>query len=156
MSNLENQTKKEISEKLAQEAITFRNLKCKDRVSKSYHSRMNDIKTLFNSEDQETEELGSLGDYGLSIDYVTKGTFSDQRKGYFRYQLSWGGPSEEFRYYVQNDKLEFWLLDWFDGAKVTITSETNKEIIKEILGWKFEDLKETAAKEEQEALEENY
>jgi hypothetical protein len=117
---------------------------------------MRDIKTLFNSEEQETEELGSLGDYGLSIDYVTKGTFTDQRKGYFRYQLSWGGPSEEFRYYVQTDKLEFWLLDWFDGAKVTITSKVNKEIIKEILGWKFENLAETAAEQEQEALEESY
>jgi hypothetical protein len=137
------------------DSVEYRNQKCKLRVKDSYRSRMNDIKTLWKAEDNETEELGSLNDYGLSIDYVTKGTFSDQRKGYFRYQLSWGGPSEEFRYYADSDKLEFWLLDWGDGAKVTITSLENKEIIKEIISWAFDKSLEIKAHElEIEALEE--
>jgi hypothetical protein len=136
--------------------MSTQELKCKDRVNKAYHSRMRDIKTLFYAEEQQTEELGELSDYGLSIDYVSKGTFTDQRKGYFRYQLSWGGPSEEFRYYVQTDKLEFWFLDWFDGAKVTITSKGNKQIIKDILEMKFENLAQTAIEQEQEAAEEEY
>lgn len=134
----------------------FRNQKCKARVKAHYKSRMTDIKTLYNAEEQQTEELGSLYDYGLCIDYVAKGTFKDQRKGYFRYQLSYGGPSEEFRYFLNSDKLEFWLLDWFDGAKVTITNEQNKEIIKDIIQMKFENLAETAQEQDLEALEESY
>lgn len=134
----------------------FRNQKCAQRVRAHYKSRMRDIKTLYNAEEQQTEELGSLNEYGLSIDYVAKGTFKDQRVGYFRYQLSYGGPSEEYRYYPTSDKLEFWLLDWFDGAKVTITSKTNKEIITDILSWKYDNLEESAHELEIEAIEEGY
>ena len=75
-------------------------------------------------------------EYGLSFDYVEPGTFTDQDEGYLRFQISWGGPSEEIRFYVsptQNAgyygvrpdwhlyRIEFWYLDWFDGACVDIT-----------------------------------
>jgi hypothetical protein len=99
---------------------------------------MKDIRTLYNAEDQETEELGSLNDYGLSIDFVAAGTFKDQREPYYRYQLSWGGPSEEFRIYLDGS-VEFWFLDWFDGAPIDVTGE-DAEIIKEIVSWKYPNL----------------
>ena len=63
-------------------------------------------------------------DYALAFDYVAPETFNDQPEGYFRYQISYGGPSEEIRFYVNPDfslyRAEFWYLDWFDGAKVTL------------------------------------
>jgi hypothetical protein len=69
----------------------------------------------------ETPELGPVYEYGLAFDYVAANTFKDQREGYFRWQLSWGGPSDEFRFYVDAEKrcrrVEYWFLDWFDGAK---------------------------------------
>ena len=65
-----------------------------------------------------------INNYGLAFDYVEKGTFTDQERGYFRYQLSWGGPSDEFRIYVDYDKqithIEYWYLDWGDGASIRI------------------------------------
>src|SRR3990167_5011806 len=103
---------------------------CAERVQDAFNSRMEDIRTLYDALDQKTEELGPLSEYGLSMDYVAAGTFLDivgvfqgtQRAGYKRYQLSWGGPSEEFRIY-DNDEVEFWYLDWFDGACVSVKGQ---------------------------------
>jgi len=104
---------------------------CKQRVKSAFDSRMEDLRTLYKAEDNKTEELGSLYDYGLAIDYVPAGTFERQRENYARYQLSWGGPSEEFRLY-ENGDVEFWFLDWFDGACVDVVGE-NADIIKDIV-----------------------
>ena len=64
----------------------------------------------------------------LCWDYVEKGTFNDQERGYFRLQLSWGGPGDEFRIYVDYDKsidyIEYWYLDWYDGASVRVGADT--------------------------------
>lgn len=95
---------------------------CADKVQGAFESRMGDIRTMYEALDQTTEELGSLNEYGLSMDYVEAGTFEGQRAGYKRYQLSYGGPSEEFRIY-DNDEVEFWFLDWFDGACVQVRGE---------------------------------
>ena len=66
-------------------------------------------------------------EYGLAFDYVAPETFSDQERGYFRYQISYGGPSEEFRFYVdyggELSCVEFVYLDWFDGAGRQLTGE---------------------------------
>jgi hypothetical protein len=69
-----------------------------------------------------------INNYGLAFDYVEKGTFTDQERGYFRFQLSWGGPSDEFRIYVDYDKqithIDYWFLDWGDGASVRIPEDS--------------------------------
>ena len=43
---------------------------------------------------------------------------------YWRLQLSWGGPSDEFRIYwnIENGiyRIDYWFLDWYDGAKITL------------------------------------
>lgn len=54
--------------------------------------------------------------------------------GYFRYQLSWGGPSDEFRIYAEKLseynwmiwKIDYWFMDWFDGAKKVLHGEDLK------------------------------
>ena len=65
-----------------------------------------------------------FSEYGLAFDYVEPNTFDDQKRGYFRYQISWGGPSEEFRFYTDENlsltNIEYWFLDWYDGATITI------------------------------------
>ena len=39
-------------------------------------------------------------------------------------QISWGGPSSEFRIYVDENlnicAVEYWYLDWYDGAYVDV------------------------------------
>ena len=96
--------------------------KCADKVQGSFEGRMEDLHSLYKAEDHETEELGHLYDYGLCIDRVEAGTFDGQRAPYRRYQLSWGGPADEFRLY-DNGEMEYWFLDWGDGACVTVTGD---------------------------------
>lgn len=70
-------------------------------------------------DDETTEE--SVDEYGLCFDYVAPGTFDDQAEGFWRYQLSTGGPGDEVRFFASSPgdrcyKIEYWFLDWYDGA----------------------------------------
>ena len=108
----------------------MKELKCKDRVYNNLQGRLKDLQTLLNAPEYENEELGSLYDYGLCVDYVEPNTFNDQKEGYIRYQLSWGGPSDEFRYFINPNglihRIEYWFMDWYDGANLTI-ADTSKD-----------------------------
>ena len=70
-----------------------------------------------------------VNDYVLSWDYVDPFTFEGQRAGYYRLQLSYGGPSDEFRIYTDGDnaieEIEYWYLDWYDGASVPVLSTSS-------------------------------
>ena len=81
---------------------------CADQVQEHLEDRLKEIHTV----------------EGLCFDYVDPNTFNDQKEGYWRWQLSWGGPGDEFRIYVNPDKsvhrIEYWYLDWYDGAKVEL------------------------------------
>lgn len=112
---------------------------CKDRIKEHLYSRISDLKILWNlynsGNDESDPDLGTFNEYGLCFDYVAPNTFNHQRKGYFRYQLSWGGPSDEFRFYVDENfnitKIEYAFLDWFDGATKELTGK-NFELMEEI------------------------
>ena len=103
---------------------------CKDRITESIISRGEDFKRFMNAEDEETQE--EFYNYGLCVDMVSVGTFKDQNEPYLRYQISYGGPSEELRFY-QNGTVEFWFLDWYDGAHKDITSLDWVQWLKEYL-----------------------
>jgi len=140
-----------------------RKLKCIDLVHPNYRDRWDDliIAEMYLNEDQkEINTFCSINDkykskyfktikdlelnhyadfmdfvdqYGLCFDYVEAGTFEDQKEGYFRWQLSWGGPSDEFRiFYNPRDglyKIEYYYMDWYDGASLIIQSKRLKDII---------------------------
>ena len=118
--------------------------KCKDRVGRNLEGRIEDLTKLWELylEDAEThdEELGHIYEYGLCFDYVPPKTFTDQNEGYFRYQLSTGGPGDEFRIYAQKRvwhwsvyRIEYWFLDWFDGASVDLGLDSEYgELIEDI------------------------
>jgi len=88
------------------------NKSCKARIKKEWKERQQDL-----------EKYGTDFE-ALSFDYVPPNTFDKQPEGYWRWQFSWGGPSDELRGYVNEHKelhrLEYWFLDWFDGASLLV------------------------------------
>jgi hypothetical protein len=118
---------------------------CKQRVRGELRSRISDLEKLWKAyregNEKSVDDLGTFNEYGLSFDYVAPGTFENQKRGYFRYQLSWGGPSDEFRFYCDENLnptlIEYWFLDWFDGAHITL-KEKDYSLLEEI----FLDFKE--------------
>ncbi len=118
---------------------------CQERVQEELEDRISDLRRLWRGYQKDPEksvgDLGTFSDYGLGFDYVAPGTFNDQKRGYFRYQLSWGGPSDEFRFYCDENfkpvEIEYWFLDWFDGASMTLSGQ-DYDLLEEI----FDDFKE--------------
>lgn len=117
---------------------------CEERVDEHLSSRLAAIKAMWDAEQDGLEdgdpEYGPLHEYGLSFDYVAPGTWKDQDEGYWRYQLSWGGPSDEFRFYASSPKdkcykIEYWFLDWGDGAKRHVKGN---KLIEDLWAW-FQD-----------------
>lgn len=105
-------------------------LTCEQRVSKELKERLANLRQLWEAEKQgieEVEDLGSFNEYGLGFDYVAPETFNDQEEAYFRYQLSWGGPGDEFRFFINPDfsvhRIEYWFLDWGDGASLRLDGD---------------------------------
>ncbi|MEZ5367523.1 MAG: hypothetical protein R2748_35555 [Bryobacterales bacterium] len=107
-----------------------RNTRCEQRIERHLQGRVEDLNRLWMaySEGAEDSDAERLWEYGLAFDYVEPGTFEDQKEGYFRYQLSWGGPSDEFRFFINPDlschRIEYWFLDWFDGAHRVLSGES--------------------------------
>ena len=93
-------------------------------TEKALESTADDFTTFMNSDSLEGDNdgIGSFYDYGLSFDYVALDTFEDMENDYFRYQLSWGGPSDELRFY-EDGTIEYVYMDWFCGAGVDVTYE---------------------------------
>lgn len=69
---------------------------------------------------------------GLCFDYVDNS--ETEQKSYHRWQLSWGGPSDEFRLF-EDGTVKYWFLDWYDGASRPVQHE---ELIKEMKEMKYD------------------
>jgi len=140
---------------------TTKQLTCADLVDQQYQDQENDLKQIKDYFDdfetlseggqiakRKASEMGGydyhyhdnffdyLNDgYFLCWDFVEPFTFGDDQKaGYWRLQISYGGPSSEYRIYVAGvnlangekeiRKIEYWYLDWFDGAFVDVPSNS--------------------------------
>jgi hypothetical protein len=110
---------------------------CAERIREHWHDRITDLRDLQKRKQSRDgraaeEAFEEFWNYGLGFDYVTPGTFEHQREGYWRWQLSWGGPSDEFRFFADPigssdpHRIEYWFMDWFDGAKLNIKGEDEK------------------------------
>ena len=105
--------------------------RCSERIADHWDSTESTLAHLWSVYTGQTEPdddtfESSIYEHGLSFDYVSPGTFDDQREGYWRYQLSWGGPSDEIRFYASSPsdtfyRAEYWFLDWGDGAFLNVT-----------------------------------
>ena len=105
---------------------------CAELISARYSDRVNQFSEL---EDQCCNETLGHENYGywserfnesiLAFDFVEANTFDNQPDGYYRLQLSWGGPSDEVRYYTKAEherfyKITYPYMDWFDGAEIEV------------------------------------
>jgi len=119
-------------------------LTCEERIDAALENEIEVLRDLWEfyceggQDDYHPEHESNMWEYGLSFDYVPVGTWEDQTEGYFRYQLSWGGPSDEFRFFVSMDRrpyrIQYHFMDWFDGAK-RILHGTDEALLEEIFGW---------------------
>lgn len=116
---------------------TERDQSCRCRITAHLRGRIDDLRRSWRAY-RLGRDCKSFPEYGLSFDYVPAGTFNDQRQGYFRYQLSWGGPSDEFRFFTDAElccyRIEYWFLDWFDGAHCVL-SGSRKKLLLELRDW---------------------
>ena len=107
-------------------AILAKENTCENRIDAALESRAEDFIEIYKMADWD-----SLNEYGLALDKVAP----DDDGPYIRYQISWGGPSEEIRFY--NHNIEFVYMDWFDIARRDISNlewaQWLKEYFKEML-----------------------
>ena len=123
---------------------TTKDKTCAERIAQSYASRMEDLNEILtcSGDFSHCEDLmQGLSEYALGFDYVEHDE-EEEKEDFWRYQISWGGPSEEFRIYTDGkegpiEKIEFVFMDWFDGATKDVTNEhINKD-------WSLKDFFET-------------
>ena len=110
--------------------MSTKNLKCADIIKLEFQDRKETISDLFELKNDFAhceDSAQAFHEFGLSIDYIEPNTFEDQEHGYIRYQLSWGGPSDELRFYLDDNKQlyksEYCYKDWFDGAVIDVSDE---------------------------------
>jgi hypothetical protein len=116
-------------------------LTCKQRINGELKERIKELTILWNAYTDRngqarTEDGNVIGgdmggahiyEFGLSFNYTQP---EGRKRGYFRYQLSWGGPSDEFRFYASGsgykwrvDRVEYVFMNWWDGSKRTLSGK---------------------------------
>ena len=75
---------------------------CSERVKPRWESRKEDLELFMAGTDPEHDTQSFL-QYALSFDYVPPLTWADQPVGFWRYQISWGGPSDEIRFWSKDE-----------------------------------------------------
>ncbi len=92
---------------------------------------------------EEARELWDLFWEGEGMGYMSlrdyeEGLLSiDNLYTVYRVQMSWGGPSDEFEVFVDEDKeivrIDYVFKDWFDGARRNLMGD-DYSLAKELLG----------------------
>ena len=103
---------------------TLQNEEIKDKTIEHFKSTHEDLKKFYDNihnkkfDGDIDQEFVDLDEYFLSIDVGYD--------KYVRFQISWGGPQEEFRMF-RDGRIEFCFLDWFVGYSLDVTDD---EVIK--------------------------
>jgi len=98
--------------------INMTTQKCTDRIATEWAREKERLNAMTDTE---------IRDYPLCFDHVEADFFANDRgehthEGYSRYQMSYGGPQDEIRFYNDNT-VTYAFLDWGDGAEIDITDE---------------------------------
>ena len=102
-------------------------VKCTDRIATEWAKEKERLNAMTDTE---------IRDYPLCFDHVEADFFANDRgehthEGYSRYQMSYGGPQDEIRFYNDNT-VTYAFLDWGDGAEIDITNEAITKRFKKI------------------------
>jgi hypothetical protein len=102
---------------------------CANRISEHWENRRSDFLKLIESEDYE-----ELDQYMLEVARVEAHPTPSpeglhlQHAPFDKLLISWGGPSEEIRFYEDGSAV-FVLLDWGDKAEISIRASLEDETI---------------------------
>jgi hypothetical protein len=86
-----------------------------ERVAHTFRRYMENFDVYENGDDEQPP----FCEHGLSLDWQEG---DDGEEGFLCYLLSWGGPSDELRFY-RDGTVEYWFKDWFDGASRDVSRE---------------------------------
>ena len=126
--------------------------KCKELVDGKLESRLEALRILYEKyekgEEEEDSDYGRLEDFGLGFGYVDQ---DDEGESFFQWTISWGGPADEFRFFLNPSlkvyRIEYWYLDWFDGARRILTGKDKTLLMSIAEGFFTTDCFERAMKE---------
>ena len=125
-------------------------LTCKELVSERLQSRVESIKEMletfyekanYDNKKDIDNALQTINEWGLSFDWVEETEDSD---GFYRYQISWGGPSDEFQCVLEDDHIyiEYVYKDWWDYANKLLTHDDYNTVLEFLnIAVNLEDLK---------------
>ncbi len=99
---------------------------CAELISARYVDRLKQFDDAWNDDSIFFPQY--LSENTLAFDFVEPYTFKDQPDGYWRMQISWGGPSDEVRWYSDGEpygynKITYSYMDWFDGASKLVQDD---------------------------------
>jgi len=120
--------------------MTTKQKKCADLIDGQLRKTMADVRKLWRLYQKDPEatddRLGNFNDYGLSLAVVNP----EDGPSYVQWQLSWGGPSDEFRFYMNSlgncYSTEYVYMDWYDGAKKLVLGEDRALLMEIFEDWK--------------------
>jgi hypothetical protein len=91
-------------------------LTCAERIGKELRGRIEDFEAALRGEYPE-------GRYEDFIEWINEYALAYSDDPYYRakrLELSWGGPQDYFLFF-EDGTIEYWFLDWFDGAKLVLS-----------------------------------
>jgi hypothetical protein len=100
---------------------------CENRIFDAFANTEESLREILDSEDV----IQGINEYGLSFELVKP---ENGGSPFYRWLLSWGGPSDELRFY--RNRTDYHFMDWFDGAHESCGNNPTICEIREL----FEDL----------------
>jgi len=111
---------------------------CEERIENEWAKEKERLANFRQHHPQSLPDTGEVfSEYHLDFGFVPEDTYNDQTEAYWRYQICWGGPSSDIRYYIDEEakdglRIEYWFMDWFDGANIRLTEDD-----RELAMWVF-------------------
>jgi len=108
---------------------------CAERIRDEYVDRIETIESIFgriddghNDNDNMIAAYNELDYMALDpqtpLEYIPSDTYDGQDDGFIRWHLSWGGPEDQFRFFIDEHggitDIEYHFMDWFDGAVINV------------------------------------
>ena len=114
-------------------------LTCEDVIVEHYNDRLQQVRATIADVDKAEEDGNGIT--WLDFSYVEAHTFNGQERGYYRWQLSWGGPSDEYRIWMNKDGIEhitYHFMDWYDGAEIEVYDNEIQEFIEAVFEFDYQ------------------